>query len=1223
MATMTIQELPPFTPALKGFLLGEFHEQTLELLKFPIEQDQHMLDLAPFVVQIPPPPPDPPIPTLPFVWYPKPIQAVRDQALILTLVPKLAPLLGKTRLAESQRAMRTLLSGNGPVKIIGDLGVGKSTLLSHIAHHERTRQRYRRIWWIDDPQHLPQTLALLLNQSQALMKSDLEQQLLILRDALSDDTLIVVDNCTHEQAAVFSTLSKHVLMAINSVVPDVEEGEEIAPDPDDIVTLRPLPHDDGFELLLYACGITDRNVLRGQMRAWLTHLVRILNGHPLAIMLVGAFFREDSLPLEHVVELLNEHINPDHPDPLAIVLDLSLKALPNDYLAVLQAFALLPAVGCSYEAIMAAAQLNDQLATSRALSFLIKHAFIQRVGNYYVAQRVVWEQLHQNKNFDKKIIERIEHWVLRIARRHRDEAEQIYRFQREIVHAIEYAKQNRHSGFLQKVNGSLGPYLYEYAPQYLTVEMPTPRLMGQRAFAAAKIAEGLRAIENNELAQAEAALQEGLTLSEVHASEHEHAEALVANARYHELKGNYDLAIKYLEKAARLVYDLKAERSLHIIRLGLAMLYRKQKRYKDALGVLDDEPDTILERVRIYRDMQNWEALVNTLAYADNLAPYVKAEAYLQAGRYANALEALAESQDSDSAYLRAIIYHLQHDYDNAIRGYEIAQDTVSKQNPKRMDIMLTMALAYVNKGDIPKARQVYHQCLDLFPMLKDASQALRGRAYAGLAALELMEQHNEKALQLAEQALDAFSKTPPDQHHQERANIYRTMGRAYHRLGKAKQMLAAFEQEVEIAQSSPKRDEMRIGIALHHLADAYRLNGETERAIANYRRALTHKDAQHDPQSYFITQTALFMALFEEKRYGQALDICQLALRHLSDSPPPDLQHAGFILANKARTEQALDNIEQAVRTIHQWMTLLAGRSDALHDERHGVRLLALNLAVRSLIHHHRPEDALEIAKEAVKIAESYYAGTPIAWSARRDLGHIYLKLAQWQETLQTLTPLLRQEIASQKFTYALAHEYVATAQAELNDLQMALRNLHIALEHHPVEHHQALLLEKIANIYLKMNDAPAAIRAIQDAIPRFDRQHYPGDAARILTTLAQLLAGTNHYAEAVDVYEDALAMLRALPDADPIHTAHVYNSLAASHEAQGQYPQAAIAYRNALDTLESTRRPAHIEHSDTLTRLARVYVAMQDYTEAIALYLQARAETERYGTTQALGLV
>lgn len=1219
---MTIQELPPFTPALQGFLLGEFHDQTLELLKFPVEQDQRALNLAPFVIQIPPPPPDPTLPLLPFVWYPKPIQAVRDRALGLTLPPRLANLLGKVRLAESQRAMRTLLSGNGPVKIVGTTGIGKTTLLSYIANHERTRQRYRRVWWIDDPLHLPQTLALLLNQGQVLMEPDLHQQMLTLRDAMSDDTLLVIDNCTPENVAVFSTLTQHILMAVQDIPPEPEEGETLSPDPDDVVTLRVLPHDDGFELMLHACGITDRNVLRGQMRAWLTHLVRLLNGHPLAIMITGALFREDGLPLEHVVEIFNARINSDAPDPM-VALDISLAAMPSDYLAVLDAFALLPAVGCTQEALMAAAKLEDQLSASRVLAFLMKHGMVERVGNYYVAHRAVWDLVNRNKNIDKKITERIEHWVLGIARRHRDEAEQVYRFQREVLHTIEYARQNRHSNFLQKINGSLGPYLYEYAPKYLTIEMPTPRLMGQRAQAAAKIAEGLRAMEQNELEVADEALKEGLQLCETHASDHEHAEALVACARFSDLNGAYDAAIRYLEKAARLVYDLRADKSLHIIRLGLAAVYRKQERYKDALGVLDDEPDTVLERVRIYRETHQWDLLLATLAHADNIAPFVKAEAYLQAGHYADALAALAEAQDSDSAFLRAIIYHLQNDYDNAIRGYEIAQDTVSKQNPKRMNIMLTMAQAYVNKGDIPKARQVYYQSLDLFPMLKDANQSLRGRAYGGLAALELMENNNEKALQLAEQALDAFSKTAPNTVHQARADVYRTIGRANHRLGRVKPMLAAFEQEVNIAQSSPNRDEARIGMALHHLADAYRLNDELDRAIANYRRALTHKDAQHDPMGYFITQTALFLALFEAERFGQALDVCQLALRHLSNTPPADLQHAGFMLANKARTEQELDNLDHAVRTIHQWMTLLAGRFDALSDARHGVKLLALSLAIRSLLHHNRPDDALTIAEEALKIAESYYAGTAVAWSVRRDLGHVLSKLSKWQDVIQTLTPLLRQEVSVAQYTYALAHEYTAIAQAETGDVQMALRNLQTALDYYPLPHYQALLLEKMAQLHLRLNDAQSAISRIQTAIPLLDREHRPGDAARVLTTLAQLLAGTNHYAEAVDVYEDALAMLRALPDADPVHTAQVYNSLAASHEAQGQFPQAAIAYRNALDTLENTRRPAHADHSETLTRLARVYVVMHDYNEAIGLYLQARTETERYGTPQVLGVV
>ncbi len=58
--------------------------------------------------------------------------------------------------------LRPLLAGN-PVRVLGEPGAGKTALLAHVAFHERTRRRFRRVWWFDSPDLIDQTLALALN----------------------------------------------------------------------------------------------------------------------------------------------------------------------------------------------------------------------------------------------------------------------------------------------------------------------------------------------------------------------------------------------------------------------------------------------------------------------------------------------------------------------------------------------------------------------------------------------------------------------------------------------------------------------------------------------------------------------------------------------------------------------------------------------------------------------------------------------------------------------------------------------------------------------------------------------------------------------------------------------------------------------------------------------------------------------------------------------------
>ncbi|NDJ85123.1 MAG: tetratricopeptide repeat protein, partial [Chloroflexi bacterium] len=1218
-------ELPPFTPRLDDFRLDEFHQQSLTLLAFPAEHDQSALDLAPFQIELPAPPPEPPLPLLPYVWYPRPTQAVRDWALGRLMPLRSTPLLGKTRLSEAQRLLRPLLAGEGPVEVRAASGLGKSTLLAYLASHERTRQRYRRIWWLDDPQHLPQTLALALNLPTVLTETDLTLQIHQLRDALDDETLLVIDNASPAQAAYLRELSTQIVLGIETPPEVLDDDVEPEPDPEGVVTLRSLPRADAMELMVHACGLTDRNSLRGQMRAWMSHLVQLLGGHPLAIMVAGALFAEDSLPMERLVELFSSRIDPDNPQP-EMALDISLDALPSDYYELLLAFGGLPPVGASFEAIVATAKLNTELAGHRGLSFLLRRGFIRRdsrLGAYYVAQRDIWHRMAAQVPQQKKTTEQLRTWVLEITRRYREDAGMVYRFQREILYALGQAQQERANSFIHKLNLSLGAYLREYAPTYLTADTPVPDLVGDRARAATLIGDGLRFLDRGMLEEAEAAFTEGLKQTDKHGSEHEMAEALVAAARYADFMGEYQTATNHLERAAKLVFDLKAEESLHLIRIALAMVYRKQERYKDALGVLDDTPDAYPERVRIYRATQQWELMLKTLELTDDVSPYTRAEAYLQADRYAEALAALANARDSQSAFLRAVIYHLQDDVENAVRGYEMALDMVSKQSAQRVDILLAMSKAYVGQGEHEKAQRALVQALDVYPTLGKPAPILRARTLGLQAALSLLNRQHDRAIKLAQQALEAIKRISPTEGARDRADIQRTLGRALWQCDDKAQARDAFEAEVNHAQSVPKRDEIRIGLGLHHLADAYRDTSEPERAIANYRRALTHLDPEETPQAYFITQVALQAILAQEGRLGQALEITQAAIKQLEQRSPVDLQHIGYMLVRQAQIEQELGQLKQAVQTLGRWTTLLAGRADARQDNRAGVALLALKLAVHSLLAHQRADEAVEFAELALKIAERHYPGTAIAWSSRRDLGKAHLDTGNWQSAIDMLASVRFDEVKSEAFTFSLSQAYTATAHAYLGNYAAALEHFQQALEYQPIAHQKALILDRMADIHLEIQDTDQAISHVQQALPFLDREHEPGDTARILTKLARLLSGTNQYAESIQVYEDALEMLRNLPDVDPVHTARVYKSLAASHEAQGQYTQAAIAYRNALDTLETARKASPDDHREVLARLAAVRVNMAQYDEAIALYLQARSETEMYGTPHDLGLV
>lgn len=1228
-----IADLPPFTPRLEGFRQEEFHRQSLALLEFPIGHDEAALDRAPFVIQHFEKPSEPLLPALAHVWYARPTQKVRDWVLGQLIPPSSPNVVGKTRLNQGNQAVRLVVGGSGPIFLQGEAGMGKTTLLAYIANHERTRQRYRRIWWLDNPWRAMQGLALALNVPQALSRDE-QGFIELVKPLITENTLLVVDNITLEQVDFFRRLSPHIVVGVE-IPSDASEMEvPILPPSETVITLEPLDKGDAFELIAEVCGVTDKKAIRGQMRAWMSHIVRLLGGHPLALVIAGALFREDGFPMEQLVDLLSAYVDPEHPNPYA-AMDVSLSAMPDDYTQILYAFGALPLTGTTLDVLLAMTKMQNALGGYRALAFLEKRGFItqdRRLGEKYVAHPIVWQRMMQTEPHaaNHPLGERLRQWVLTHARRYSEDPDQLYRYQEITLYVIDIARRYRYDDIVHKLNMTLSAYFHEYLPSHVVENAPPPRLIGERALAAQQLQRGVDDLGKGDLEAAVQTLTEALKQIRLYGSDHEIAEALVANAHLEDQRQNYPPAVQYLEEAAKLCFDLNAQESLHIIRLALAMVYRKQKRFKDALAVLTHTPDTYAERARIYRDSGQWDLMIQALEQAQTLSPYAKAESYLLAKRYAEALAAIAEEHDSRSAYLRAHIYHVQGSLEEAVRGYILALKTVPRRDPRSVQMWLAMGTAYAAQENFDEAQKAYLQALEIAQTIPENEHSamdygLLGQTYALLGALRLLDQDAEKAIDLALKAQTAFGKSDGGSALQrDLADMYRTLGRAYWRLGRKKEAMTAFEEEVNHAQSLDRRDETRIGIALHHLAEAQEANNEHDRAIANYRRALTHKNPDVDPYSYYMTQIALYKLFLRLERYPLAGDVAEAAIRHLDSKRPTDLQHFGYILCSYARLQQHIDQPQRAERTFGRWLSVLAGRSDALSDTtRPFIGLLALMLAVRSLLASQRATEALPLAEVALALAERYYPSTTIAWSTRRDLGSVQLAVGEWEATISTHAPLLYDPVQEDIVTYAIAHEQTGAAHAQMGNYPMALDFLERAKRYQPVPHQQGVIIESIADVYLQMDQTEATISHLQEALALLDQKKAPGDVARVLSKLAMLLKQTERYSEAIQTFEQVLAVLRTLPDIHPLQMIQLYLDLASCHEIIGEYPQAGIAYRNALDLIVEGKVEAIAERRLALEKLAAIQVIMERYDDAIGLYVQACDAVEREGTPLEQGIL
>jgi len=1225
--------LPSFSPALAGFRAEEFLRLTEQLLAVPIEQDAARLDLAPFRLDAPEPQPEEPIPPLPPRWYPRPAPQVIESARAALAPPSRPPVLAG-RQAELERVLRPLLAGH-PMTVRGEPGVGKTALLAAIAGHERTRQRFRRIWWIDQPARLEQTLALALDLPHLLALDDPGTRRARLAERLDEHTLLIVDNTAPGDPVrdVLATLTEHVLLAVETP-PEVPDPDEPAPDdPPDTVTLRALDDAAAVDALAFHAAIEDPRRLRGD----LGRIALALGNHPYALVLAGRLVARDGLSLAELEEALaldeepalppaaDDDAAPDaEPASAAIAslnraLDVSLAALPRDYQTLFDAFGSFPASGAPFDGLHAVAHFGSPLATRRGLIVLAEYGFIRRDHRdpqSYTMHAVAHARAAASEKKDV-LDKRVRIWALQFARAHLEDPLALYRAEPALLHVHRLVADRGPNPLFD----ALRPYLREYQPDALNgdPDASLPEITGPRAEAASLTSTGLDLTDKGAAYAAEEALNRALEIRQATDSPHAVAETLVALARLHDMSGRSAQAAEALITAAELLYNLGAAESLSVVRRGLARVYRHMGRLPDALEVLDDAPTAHLERALILKAQGRYSAAVAEMEHAPEATPYARAELFLLARQYDRALDAIEGQDDAETALLRAQIHLLQGDTAQALEGYKAALDCCADDGAVRARILRGYGAALASDGQHAAARERLESALAL-QRETPAPDALRlGRTLRLLAGIASLSGDDARAVEIAREAVGHLkqAEAPADV-----ADAYRTIGRALARQGDDAGALDAFKEEVEFAQSIPERDENRIALALYHVADAYRATGSLDRAVANYRLALSHFNPATEPDAHFITQLALHRALVEQERLPAALDVSQEIVDQLAATGSPNLRQYGYAQAIRARTQQAMDRPIRAQFSIAEWAQMLSVRAaEALADPRPAIRTLLLGLAARSLLADNRPALALEIAERNQALAARYFPDTLAAWAASRDLGEAYMALDRAEESVITLEPLLTGAVRdAEPATYALAHRLTGHGYRATGEAETALRHLREAFEHEPDEATQGLDQETIAAILLEEGRPAEAVESLRAALPLLSREDQPDVVARVLTTLAHTLGGLNRYAEAIGVYEDALVVLRDVEDVSPVHTADVLCSLGQTHEAQGQLSEAARVYRRALNVLERVDAPRQTR--DILHRLARALAALDD-ASAVQVYEQTLEETEKWGDPQELGQV
>jgi tetratricopeptide (TPR) repeat protein len=883
-------------------------------------------------------------------------------------------------------------------------------------------------------------------------------------------------------------------------------------------------------------------------------------GNPRALKIGRALISEDDLTPTEIVGMIGEN-------PIADLFDASYAALPVDYQTVCGWFAAIKpgaAVNGAVPSIEMAdfsARFPSPLTARRALNFLEARAFLERTG---------------------ETISAVPGWQALVAGAQSTDPLPTIGFPAVAFRA--------HTDTSTPDDARL-----------------TARVLHD---------QGVKALDERRDTEAESLLTQALELRQQQQQTHAAAETLVALARLAYLHNDDVSAIRQLEAAAELVHGLRDSESLDIVRIALSRAYRRAGRLDAALSILgDDAPPEDL--FALYAARGDWEA---ALHIAEGNADPIMARrqvsyALVCAGRYAEALQTIANSglnsDDFDARLARAYIYHAQGDYGSAITAYERA-DSLAARETDRGALARARARALAAAGRYREAaiqvgaEGVWHETRQPRPVFarQQASQAL-------YATLSLIQGDLVNAENAARIALDCPGERPDLS---ARAAAAHVLARIAVTQADTEQALAAYQESLAARQSFGDRDELSIGLTLHTIGDQYLRRGDTERAIAQYRRALTHLTQSNERRTRLTTLLALQSALDQAGRTVDCLEIGAQALDLGLSRPEADLPLVGYLLCLQARALWTADRSTRAAPLFQEWINRLArGLNDLLavpDNPRWELQMLAMSLVVRGVLCDSPGAEAFspallrDLAEEAVSIAETHVPNTPSAWAARRDLGEVLTVQERWPDAAAAFAPLVEAAaltpIAEQAPLIAVgALSGAARVAVKREQYADAIRLWDTAAMLEPDPLLRGRFIRESAAARVTINDPANAELRYQDALKLLPREQVLDEHVGVLVDLAYTRLRAGKFSTAIDTFETTLSIVRELPD--PALMASVLVDLANAHRTLGQYRSAANVYRRALNYLTGLPRAL------TLIALAQTDVALADYAPALAAYHDA----------------
>src|SRR5258707_635994 len=167
------------------------------------------------------------------------------------------------------------------------------------------------------------------------------------------------------------------------------------------------------------------------------------------------------------------------------------------------------------------------------------------------------------------------------------------------------------------------------------------------------------------------------------------------------------------------------------------------------------------------------------------------------------------------------------------------------------------------------------------------------------------------------------------------------------------------------------------------------------------------------------------------------------------------------------------------------------------------------------------------------------------------------------------------------------------------------AFRYFDNALAYEPDDHARGLIVRQFADMYAQAGDDRHAASRYVQALELLQQDRASALYVDTVVTLAYTRLRLRNFGDAIDTFEQALAIVEQLPTYDPVLMSSVLFDMATAHYTLGQYRRAADTYQRALTHLDAKRDVARCV--EIYTALAHCYVELETFQEALTAYHDA----------------